>query len=105
MSSRAKTGFKAKDFPLDTARANVSKIELSARYPEAGYALNTKSEMVVYVLDGAAVLVREKRRKLRKDSVALIKAGEKYFWQPHDSVTLLIFSTPPWTSDQQRLLQ
>jgi hypothetical protein len=103
MSTRVKTGFDAKDFKLETASSNVSKIILSARYPDKGYILNTKSEMVVYVLDGTTVLAREQRKTLHQGSVVLIKKGEKYFWQPRGSTTLLIFSTPPWTPGQQRL--
>ncbi len=61
MSSRIKNGVRAKDFPIDSTRSNISKIELTTRYPETGYALNTKSEMVVYVLEGKVVLDRGKK--------------------------------------------
>ena len=102
MAPRAKSGFRAKDFPLDTTKSNVSKIDLSTRYPETGFALNTRSEMVVYVLDGTTQLYCGEKRTVHKGAVILIKKGEKYFWQPHGKVTLLIFNTPPWVPEQQR---
>ncbi len=103
MSSRTKNGFHAKDFSIDTDRSNLSAIELSGRYPEIGYAMNTKSEMVVYILEGKIMLDRGAKKTLNKGAVALIKKGEKYFWFPKENTTLLIFSSPPWTSEQQRL--
>jgi mannose-6-phosphate isomerase-like protein (cupin superfamily) len=92
------------DFPLNTDASNVSEITLTARYPEKGYALNTISEMVVYILDGQTQLVRhDTTENLCKGDVVLISTHEKYVWNPEKEVTLLIFSTPPWTSSQQKI--
>jgi hypothetical protein len=93
---------KVKDFPIDTNSSNISEIVLTKRYPEQGFALNTKSEMVVYVLNGKVHYNQE--AILETGSIILVKINEKYYWQPIGKVTLLIFSTPPWTPEQQTLL-
>jgi hypothetical protein len=104
MTTRTKKDFSAKDFPLDTKLSNVSEITLSTRYPESGYALNTVSEMVVYILKGEIALTQNVQERIySKGEVALVKANAKYFWVPQKSATLLIFSTPPWTPEQQKL--
>ncbi len=93
---------KVKDFPIDTNSSNISEIVLTERYPEQGFSINTKSEMVVYVLNGKVHYNQE--TILETGSVILVKINEKYYWQPIEKVTLLIFSTPPWTLEQQILL-
>lgn len=94
-----------KDFPLDTSASNLSEIKLTSRYPEEGYVLNTVSEMTVYILDGSVSFNTETESKvLDKGSVLLLKINQPYFWQPLGEVTLLIFSAPSWTPDQQRHL-
>ena len=91
------------DFPLDTGSSNLSEIILEARYPEIGDALNAESEMTAYILDGEVVLTVESLETLlRKGDAALIGKNRKYHWQPKGEVALLIFSTPPWTPEQQR---
>ena len=93
---------KVKDFSIETNSSNISEIVLTERYPEQGFVLNTKSEMVVYILNGKAYYNQE--TILETGSVILVKTNEKYYWQPIEKVTLLIFSTPPWTPEQQILL-
>jgi len=106
MLSQKKKKLVAKDFPLKTTFSNLSKIILSSRYPTAGYALNTKVEMTVFILSGKVSLtVQNKKKILIKNSAVLIKSNQKYFWQPQKKVTLLIFSTPPWTPKQQKVLK
>ncbi len=94
------------DFPLKTKNSNISEIRLTGRYPEKGCALNKVSEMVVYVLKGKVALTIDKKNStLEKGSVVLVKKNQKYFWIPKSSVTLLIFSTPPWMVEQQKIVE
>ena len=94
-----------KDFPLDSTKSNISEIKLTSRYPEEGHVLNTVSEMTVYILDGSVSFNTENESIiLNKGSVLLVKINQPYFWQPLDEVTLLIFSAPAWTPEQQRHL-
>lgn len=93
------------DFPLKTKKSNISEIRLNRRYPEKGFVVNTKSEMTVYVLKGKTILHLEgKNTSLGKGSVILVKVNQKYYWTPKQSVTLLIFSNPPWKIEQQKTL-
>ena len=93
------------DFPIDSASANISKITLTGRYPHRGYALNTSAEMIVYIMEGKITLHQDREiSSFNEGSVILVKRATKYFWQPEGSVTLLIFSTPPWTAEQQQIL-
>lgn len=92
------------NFPLKTKKSNLAEIELISRYPQKGYVLNTKAEMIIYILKGKTLLnLNGEDLNLNKGSVVLIKTTQKYYWKPRPSVTLLIFSTPPWTSRQQRV--
>ncbi len=98
-----KKNISSKDFPLNTKKSNISEIILTGRYPEKGSVLNTKSEMVVYILKGKITLnLKTVKINLKSGSVVLIKINEEYYWESKEKTTLLIFSTPPWTSQQQR---
>jgi mannose-6-phosphate isomerase class I len=91
------------DFPIKTKNSNISEIRLTKRYPERGFVLNEVSEMVVYVLKGKVILnIDKKNSTLEKGSVVLVKKNQKYYWTPKSSAMLLIFSTPPWTPEQQK---
>lgn len=93
------------NFSLKTKKSNISEIQLTERYPQKGFVFNKTSEMVVYVLKGRVTLNLNKRNSLlKKGSVVLVKTNQKYYWIPKPSVTLLIFSTPPWKVRQQRVV-
>jgi hypothetical protein len=93
------------EFPLKTKKSNTAEIKLSKRYPEKGVAINTVAEMTVYILKGKTILnLNNKKVLLEKGTVALIKPDQKYYWVPKPSVTLLIFSTPPWKAEQQKII-
>ena len=105
MRSRIKKAFSAIDFPLESKKSNISEITLTGRYPEKGSALNTKSEMVVYVLKGTVVFNQgNMQTTLTRGSVVLVKAKQKYFWEPKKKATVLVISTPLWTATQQRIV-
>lgn len=90
------------EYILDTNDSNLAKINLRTRYPENGYAMNTKSEMVVYILTGKVFLNKNNQDiVLMGGDAVLVKTNEKYFWRPDPEVLIAIFSTPPWSSDQQ----
>lgn len=93
------------DFPIDSSKSNISKIVLKDRYPESGCAINTESEMIVYILEGSVGLSQDATGTLYEaGDVVLIKQNSAYFWQPYDKVSLLIVSTPPWTHEQQKII-
>src|SRR5262245_50846376 len=50
--NRERPGFSAKDISFPTDAMNVAEVTLTARYPEKGFALNQRSEMVVRIVKG-----------------------------------------------------
>jgi hypothetical protein len=52
-------GFSALDYNLPIDGLNISEIHLSKRYPTDGFALNTKSKMMVRVLEGGVSFCRK----------------------------------------------
>lgn len=93
------------DFLIESTKSNISKIVLRNRYPQSGYARNTESEMVAFILEGSVELFHNEERKVyTQGDVVCIKVNKRYYWEPQEYLTLLIFSTPPWTHTQQELL-
>ncbi len=92
------------EFSLQTKDSNLAKIVLEGRYPYQGFAMNTVSEMTVYILEGSVVLHRgDSEDEYLKGMAVVIPKGQKYYWESKGEVLLLIFSTPPWSSQQQVL--
>lgn len=80
----------------------VSTIE--GRYPDRGYALNEKSKMIVYVIDGKGRLYTEgDMTYFEVGDTLLINAGEKYYWDSEYCV-LSIVSNPAWSSLQYKVV-
>lgn len=102
---RTKNGFRAKDFTLDSTLANLAEIELTQRYPETGFALNTQSEMIVYISEGKVLFAQGEKKIFTKGSAVRVKPNEKYFWLPLKKVRMIVFSTPPWTPEQHKNVQ
>ncbi len=100
-ADRAKEGFSAVDIELPTEAANAAEISLTGRYPESGFALNKKSEMIVRILEGSATFQCEGEEvRLPEGSTVLVQTDRPYCWIPQDYVKLYVISTPPWTPDQ-----
>ena len=98
-------GFLAVDFNLPMEESNVAEIHLSKRYPNEGFALNTKSKMIVRVLEGGVAFICEGESVfLPKGSVVLVEANKQYAWEPKSEVLLYIVSIPPWTLEQAELV-
>lgn len=98
-------GFLAVDFNLPMEESNVAEINLSERYPAEGFTLNTKSKMIVRVLEGGVTFICDDESIfLPKDSVVLVETNKKYAWEPKPEVSLFIVSIPPWTADQAEIV-
>lgn len=83
---------------------NLARITLSGRYPEHGWALNTESKMLCYVVEGSGSLYFDDSSfELDAGDVCIIETNEKYYWDA--DMTLLIASTPAWTKKQTRTLE
>ncbi len=96
------TKMNVKEFELGSVHANLAEIKLSGRYPEKGMVANTNSEMTVYIIKGSVVFLTETGHETFNEGAALVvPIGKKYAWQPIPDATILIFSCPPWTPEQQ----
>ena len=96
-------GFSAIDINLPTTTANAAEITLTERYPENGFALNTRSEMIVRILEGGVVFICDGSEKiLQEGSVIIVPINKPYCWMPQEYVKLYTVSTPPWTAEQHR---
>lgn len=99
--SREREGFSAHDVYLPAHNGNLAEIRLTSRYPESGFARNTKSEMIVRVLEGSVTFVCEGERvELPTGSTVLVERYRTYHWEPTDSALLLVFSSPAWSKEQ-----
>jgi mannose-6-phosphate isomerase class I len=89
----------------DEDAINVAGIELSGRYPEKGYALNTISKELVYVTKGNGKLITASQNvTLKTGDVALIEPNEKYYFD--GMLKLVISSSPAWRPEQyQNILE
>ena len=75
-------------------------IEIKGRYPEANFALNKKSDLVVRVLSGTGRLaVRNKEMLLNIGDVAFVGKDEPYFFEGHD-LKMFMVCTPAWNVGQ-----
>ena len=91
----------AYEYQLPTSELDSAVIELSGRYPEKGWALNTSCTSLIYVIKGAGwVISEEARTKVSEGHQVLIEKGEKYAL--HGDMKLLFSAAPAWSPDQAR---
>lgn len=89
------------EYPLGDKDINGAVIELTGRYPDKGRAVNLKCKELVYVIRGSGrVNIENKSFDLKKGSVILIAAGEKYFWE--GKMTMFMPCTPAWHPEQHQ---
>ena len=75
---------------------------ISGRYPEKGFAVNTKSKELVMVLSGDGYIgTTKKKTPIVIGDCILIKSNEKYFWDGH--MALFMVCTPTWKKSQHKM--
>lgn len=90
---------RAYEYDFNDSDLNLARIELNGRYPDKGYATNTKVKMACYVMQGSGSLTVEGSLfELESGDACIIEPGERYFWDAE--MILLITSTPPWNKEQ-----
>jgi mannose-6-phosphate isomerase-like protein (cupin superfamily) len=81
-SSTLITEYNLKENLLSGAVAHIN-----GKYPEKGFALNIKSNELVYVLSGSGKIVNQKKSvDFNKGDLILINHGEKYYWSGNFSI-------------------
>ena len=93
------------EYPLGTDSANGAVAEINGRYPKTGYAKNTVSQELVYVIAGKGVLeFIDREVQLAKGDVALIEAGEAFAWQGKN-LEVFIPCFPAWRPEQHEAIE
>ena len=83
---------------------NGALAKLYGRHPVKGYVVNKKCKELVYVIKGKGKIVFEdKEVKLAEGDVALIGAGEKYYW--NGNMLIFIPCTPAWYPKQHVMVR
>ena len=86
------------DFPKENDVNNAVAI-LDGRYPERGYAINRKCKELIYIIEGAGVVViGGQLQVLGEGDTGLVVMGEEYYLV--GKMKLLITSVPAWRPDQ-----
>jgi len=89
------------EYPLGDKDINGAVIELNGRYPSKDRVVNLKCKEMAYVIKGSGKLVvEEKEIKLSEGDLALIEAGEKYFWE--GNMRIFMPCTPAWYPEQHK---
>lgn len=87
------------EFPIEDHDINFAIVKVSSRYPDSGLATNTISKEIVYVQEGAGiVVVNAVEHALKAGDVVLIAPNEKFYWD--GNMTLHISCTPAFTPEQ-----
>lgn len=77
---------------------------IRGRYPSVGYALNTVSKELVYVLEGSGTLVFEKEKvSFEKGDAILINPNDKYYYDTKFAVVSLT-CTPAFDVEQHKIV-
>jgi mannose-6-phosphate isomerase-like protein (cupin superfamily) len=77
-------------------------ITIHGRYPEQGFAMNEKSDMVARIFSGKGKLVtKDKETTLRDGDVIFVGHGEAYFFTGQN-IKLFMVCTPAWNLAQYR---
>lgn len=83
---------------LDAAAANIR-----GHYPETGFNVNRRSDMILKVMMGMGVIATATARiTVRPGSVVTIEHGTPYRYETDKQAGLDVFmvSSPPWSPDQ-----
>lgn len=89
--------FQDKDIDLGIAT-------ITGRYPVEGYALNTVSKELVYVLEGEGTLYFEDGLvEFKKGDAILIEPNDKYYYDTKYA-KLSLTCTPAWSVEQHKIV-
>lgn len=76
---------------------------IQGRYPDSGYACNTISKELVYVLEGNGKLYFEKYIiEFEKGDAILILPNEKYYWES-SFCKIAMACNPAWSVEQYQI--
>jgi hypothetical protein len=89
----------AHEYVTPVTALNAAVIDLSGRYPDKGWTLNTTCTALLHVIQGQGVIMGEETAKdIAVDDQILIAPNEVY--APDGHMKVLYVATPAWTPEQ-----
>lgn len=89
----------AVEYDTGSTTINAAVINIAGRYPANGWASNSASTSLIYIIAGhGSAIVDSQEVLLYKDDQLLIDVGEKYVFEGH--LQILYAATPAWTREQ-----
>ncbi len=84
--------------------ADVAEASINGRYPEHGFAVNRKSDMLIRAISGSGHLVlREDSHKLQPGDVIHIEKETQYYYEG-DNLCVMLICSPPWDKEQYEIV-
>jgi len=91
------------EYPMMDKDFDFAVVNVSGRYPNRKYAMNTKCKEIVYVQNGTGkVVVNTTEYLLNVGDVVLIEAGEKFYWE--GNLALCISCNPAFNIEQHQVV-
>lgn len=85
---------------------DVGVATITGRYPEDGYALNTISKELIFVLEETGKLCFKDKKEVEfaKGDAILIEPNDKYYWDTEHCIVSMT-CTPAWHAEQHKLVK
>lgn len=94
----------AYEYGLPTSSVDAALIELSGRYPDEGWALNSSCIALVHVVQGSGTISTDAAStELSTDDQVLLMPYDKYALD--GTMKLLYIASPAWTPEQAEHVQ
>lgn len=91
------------EYPIGDSDINGTLVEIDGRYPDRGFAINTKCKEIAYIIEGVgSVTINNEKTDLSSGDMVFIDANEKYFWE--GKLTMFMPCTPTWYPDQHKIV-
>lgn len=91
------------EFPMDDQAISGAVAEIKERYPEQGYAVNTVSKELAFVISGNGyVITPNAKNPIRTGDLIFLDKGERFAWE--GNLTLFLTTTPKFDPKQHRIV-
>ena len=93
------------EYPLGNPDINLAVIDITARYPDKGYAMNEECTEVAYVIsgEGSVTFKDGKIVSLTSGDAILLDKGEQYYWD--GKLSVCVPCTPAWYPEQHKIIE
>ncbi len=90
------------EYLMNESTINGAIAVINGRYPEKGYAKNTISKELVYILEGKGVIgFPDKEIVIKKGDCLILQPNEIYYW--NGTMKLFMACTPAWKPEQHEI--